>query len=282
MAQKADRIKGVAAAALLLAAAPSASRAQDKSQYTLFNPTPRALMREMSTDRPDTTESPYTVDAGHTQVELSFFDYTRDDSDGGDFEALSLVPMNLKVGLLNNADLQLVFEPYVREEIDDDDEVDGFGATQLRLKVNLWGNDDGDTALAIMPFVQFPTADEEFGATDHVEGGLIVPFAMSLPREWNLGLMVEIDAVRDDADDGYAPQFVHTATVGHDIAGELAGYVEYVGVASHDLGLGYIAVLGGGLTYGLSDDVQLDTGVNVGLSDDADDFNAFVGMSVRH
>src|SRR5687768_3054656 len=85
---------------VLLWAVPSAVRGQDKSRFTLFNPTPRALMREMSTDRPDTTESPYTVDAGHTQVELSFFDYTRDDSDdGGDFEALSLVPMNLKVGL---------------------------------------------------------------------------------------------------------------------------------------------------------------------------------------
>ncbi|WP_375396658.1 hypothetical protein [uncultured Sphingomonas sp.] len=36
----------------------------DKSQYTLFDPTPRAAMRPFSTDRPDTTESPYTVDAG--------------------------------------------------------------------------------------------------------------------------------------------------------------------------------------------------------------------------
>src|SRR5688572_10982534 len=258
-----------AAALILLACVASAARGQDKSQFTLFNPTPRALMREMSTDRPDTTESAYTVDAGHTQVELSFFDYTRDDSGDGDFEALSLVPMNLKVGLLNNADLQLVFEPYVREEIDDD-EADGFGATQIRFKLNLWGNDGGDTALALMPFVQFPTADDEFGATDHVEGGLIVPLAVSLPNEWNLGLMAEVDLVRDDADEDYGTQFVHTATVGHDIAGDLAGYVEYIGVASHDLNLGYVAVLGGGLTYGLSDDVQLDTGINVGLSDDAD------------
>ena len=54
----------------------------DKSQYHLFNPTPLNLMREMSTDRPDTTESAYTVDAGHYQIEMSFFDYGRDRSDG--------------------------------------------------------------------------------------------------------------------------------------------------------------------------------------------------------
>ncbi len=42
--------------------APSVSTPEtDKWQYNLLNPTPRNLMREMSTDRPDKTESPYTV-----------------------------------------------------------------------------------------------------------------------------------------------------------------------------------------------------------------------------
>src|SRR4051794_35141958 len=40
----------------------------NKCRYTLFNPTPRKQMREMATDRPDKTESPYTVDAGHVQI----------------------------------------------------------------------------------------------------------------------------------------------------------------------------------------------------------------------
>ena len=37
---------------------------KDKSGYTLLTATPANLMRDMSTDRPDQTESPYTVDAG--------------------------------------------------------------------------------------------------------------------------------------------------------------------------------------------------------------------------
>ncbi len=48
----------------------SVSALQDKSRYHLFNPTPVGRMREMSTDRPDKTESPYTVDAGHFQWEM--------------------------------------------------------------------------------------------------------------------------------------------------------------------------------------------------------------------
>ncbi|MDX2057383.1 MAG: hypothetical protein SFV24_06245, partial [Gemmatimonadales bacterium] len=35
-----------------------------KPRFTLFNPTPWAQARELSTDRPDMTESPYTVPAG--------------------------------------------------------------------------------------------------------------------------------------------------------------------------------------------------------------------------
>ena len=46
--------------------AADATRPPDKSGYTLFQPVPRELMREMSTDRPDQTESAYTVDAGHS------------------------------------------------------------------------------------------------------------------------------------------------------------------------------------------------------------------------
>jgi hypothetical protein len=40
----------------------------DKSAFNLFNPTPAGSLREMNLDGPGTTESPYTVDAGHFQI----------------------------------------------------------------------------------------------------------------------------------------------------------------------------------------------------------------------
>lgn len=284
------RIVAGAAALWLIALAggvngeTGAPRPADKGQYHLLNPTPRPLMRELSTDRPDTTESPYTVDAGHFQVELSFLEYTRDDG-GDDFEEFALLPANIKIGLLNNVDLQLVVTPFVRQEFEDaagsdDDDASGFGDTQLRLKVNFWGNDGGPTALAFMPFIQFPTGDDEVSA-NHAEGGLIFPLAVELPAGFGLGLMAEVDFVRDAANDGYDIDFVHTATIGHDLAGPLAGYLEYVGVAPSADDADYIAVLGAGLTYAIGDDVQLDAGVNVGLTDAADDVGVFAGVTFR-
>src|SRR5262245_32432486 len=103
------------AMATLIAAAPVSSGQDvpaekeappDKWGYTLFGPTPRELMRPMSTDRPDQTESPYTVDAGHFQVEMhhvnALFDH--DQSGDGDVRTIDygLAVLNLKAGLLNN------------------------------------------------------------------------------------------------------------------------------------------------------------------------------------
>lgn len=132
-----------------------------------------------------------------------------------------------------------------------------------------------------MPFIKFPTADEDLG-NDHVEGGVILPLAIALPHEFGLGLMAEIDAVYDDEDENYDAEFVHTATVGHDIVGDLAGYGEYIGVVTSDEDSDYRAQLGAGLTYGLTPDIQLDAGVNFGLTKAADDINLFIGISVRY
>ncbi len=83
----------------------------DKSQSSLLNPTPRELWRPPGADRPDFTESPYTVDAGGVQLELSFVD----DAKNGHEEAWTVAPANLKLGLLNDVDLQFVFDRYVYE-----------------------------------------------------------------------------------------------------------------------------------------------------------------------
>jgi hypothetical protein len=89
--------------------APSADGADgglpDKWSYNLFHPTPRALMREMSTDRPDQTESPHTVDAGHFQVELDALSavFDHDESYGRDVRTTAWgTSLNVKAGLLNS------------------------------------------------------------------------------------------------------------------------------------------------------------------------------------
>jgi hypothetical protein len=174
----------VAAAAFgLLSVATAGEPAPDKSRYSLFSPTPRERMREMSTDRPDKTESPYTVDAGHFQLEMDAFSYSHDayTADRSRVDAFSVAPLNLKLGLANRVDLQVVIETWnwVRTK-DRGGRVTrrhGFGDVTLRLKTNLWGDDGGASAFAVMPFVKLPTNQDDLG-NDAVEGGLIFPIAL--------------------------------------------------------------------------------------------------------
>lgn len=255
----------------------------DKSQFNLFNPTPRALLRDMSTDRPDTTESAYTVDAGHFQIELSFADFSYDERDGVTTRALAAAPVLVKAGLFHNVDLQLGLDPYTTIHTEDSgvsDTINGFGDTIIRLKVNLWGNDEGETALAIMPFIKLPTADDNLG-NDEVEGGLIVPFAISLPDEISVGLMAELDFNRNASDDGFDLVFVHTATIGRPLWDELGGYLEYAGFADLNGDADYAAYFDTGLTYALTSDFQFDAGLRLGLTDASDDVGIFTGVSLR-
>ena len=254
----------------------------NKSAFHLLKPTPRAQMRELSTDRPDQTESPYTVDAGHFQVEIDFFKFTYDRRglEGGRSEIWNLAPLNLKVGLLNNVDLQVVSDNYISARTrHPSTRASGFGDLTTRLKINLWGNDGGTTAFGLMPFVKLPL-DASSLRNGRTEGGLIVPLAVALPGGWNLGLMTEVDLVSDDAD-GHDTEWVNSVTLSHDLSGKLGGYVEFFSVVGDAPGFEWQGQVDVGFTYGLTDSVQFDFGFNFGVTASAPDYQPFAGLSVR-
>lgn len=261
----------------------------DKSAYHLFNPTPRELMRELSTDRPDTTETPYTVDAGHYQVEADLFRYSYDRrniaKDHTITEALEIAPFNFKVGLCNNTDLQIVIPTYTAIRTRDHrthtrDTVRGFGDMEVRMKMNFWGNDGGETALGLMPYIKLPTGRHDIG-NNAVEGGLILPFAAEMPAGWGFGTIAQLDVNKDEDGSGHHLELLNTIAFSHDIIGALGGYAEFVSIASADDEAKWIGFVGLGVTYGLTKDIQLDAGINIGVTRAADDIQPFVGISWR-
>lgn len=277
----------LAAVGIVRAAEPTA----DKSGYNLLNPTPRGQMREMTTDRPDKTESPFTVDAGHFQIEADLFSYSVDRHNAvrtdTRVESFSVAPVNLKAGLLNNLDLQIILPTYNSVRTDDRTTAPptvtrqrGFGDVVTRIKWNFWGNDGGTTAFALMPYLKLPTNQEQLG-NGSVEGGLIAPFAVKLPCGWDLGLMTQLDVVRDGGTSGYHPEFVNSITFSHDIVGKLGGYVEFFSSVSTERGSSWVGTVDVGFTYSLTENIQLDAGINLGLTRSADDVNPFVGITFR-
>lgn len=244
----------------------------DKTQYNLFNPTPRELMRELSPDRPDATESPLTVDAGHYAFEVSLSDWRRDNGD----DAYTLMSTNFKVGLTNTTDLQFVFDTYSWEDPATGSGAEGIGDIQLRLKYNLWGNDGGDSALALFPVVKIPTGTAL--SNDEWEGGLIVPFSTSLCDRVGLGLMAEFDAVYDGDTRSHVFEFLHSAVLGIDLTERLGTFVEYIGITGDTP---YQAYGAGGFTFSVSDDLVLDCGAQVGMNNPAEELGVFAGFTRR-
>jgi hypothetical protein len=277
-----SRRSAILAAPLLLLLGPAILPAQD---YSLFRRTPRAEARPLATDRPDRTESARSIPAGWVQVEANVVAWSRDREAGGATRDLGVAQLNLKVGLLPDVDLQLVTEVWSRQTVHGPDgallaSASGQGLVMGRLKVNLWGNDGGRTALAIMPFVGAVRQDATPGVRvgRHAAAGIIVPFSADLGGDWSLGAQLELD-LANDVPDAWRSTWVQSITVGRPIAGPLSGFVELF----HASGGGVPRELtaDGGLTYGVTDDLQLDAGVNVGLTRGADDVNPFLGLAVR-
>ncbi len=269
----------------VLAQAGAPPAAPDKSQFTLFNPTPRDLWRPMSADRPDVTESPKTVDAGAVQLEISFFEYLHD-SDNTSAEktnSLLLAFTNVKVGLLNNVDLQIVFAPYVRDETRPDAGTatvsEGFSDVVVRLKVNFWGNDEGDTALGILPFIKIPTGTSL--SNGRVEAGIALPFGWDISEKVGLGVMPQLDLVYNDSTGTHDLGLLFSTVLGFEIYGPVAGYAEYVGIAFFNGADDYESLLSFGGTYEITPNAVLDAGARVGLNRRANDLAVFMGITLR-
>jgi hypothetical protein len=264
---------------LLVTAGFAAAPVTDKSIYSWANSTPDNLLRELATDRPDATESPFTVDAGHVQIELDLVNYTHNRLDGMRTTEWGVLPFNLRVGIRHNFEVGIFVTPYVRitEQVRDGPMMSesGAGDTTLRAKWNFAGNDGGDSAVGLIVDLKLPTAKRSLG-NDKVEGGLTLPVAFDLPQGWSLGAMSGLSAMHNGT--SYRALWTNTATVAHDLLENVDGYVELTSASGDGP---HVCTLNLGVSWRVDKNQQVDAGVNVGISRSAPDLTFFTGFSRR-
>lgn len=253
---------------------------QSTPKYSLFKKVPEDKMREMETDRPDVTESPYTVDAGHYQLETDIVALTRDISESSQTETILINQANIKIGISNKTAVQIGFQTYgIQREKDAHAEIEkrrGFGDITLRIKQNITGDDYGNFALALIPYIKIPSSQFE---DSRCESGLIVPIIYKFPGDWNLGFQVEIDRLKDKDLDQMHTEFLQTLTISHPIAKHLdliaETYYTYDFKAHH-----FTNYLNAALQVEVLHDFKLDAGVNYGLQH-LSEKHFFLGASYR-
>lgn len=278
-------VTGALAIILAIGAAPARAEdpAPDKSAFTLFDPTPEADLRAFSTDRPPKANSPYTVDAGHFQYETDLAVFGYGDAGGRRTQDWTVLDPTLKLGLTNTIDAEVQFTPYESawtRASGASTRVSGWGDTYVRLKVNILGDDHGNIAVALLPYVKLPTARAALG-DGAVEGGLILPVSFMAPGGFTIIVMPEADDLRNAANNGSHAAFDFLINVSHPLSKKWTFYSEVFTTQSAQKSDKPIYTLDEALTYALTPNLQLDFGANFGLNAAPPQFQPFVGLSQR-
>jgi Putative MetA-pathway of phenol degradation len=266
--------------------APQSTPAPDKSQYTLFNPTPIDLRRAYNTDRPSKTDSPFTIDAGVFQIESDVANWTLDEPDTkhGDERIRTWIVgnTNFKLGLTNWMDLQVFPQFYVNKRTSGPGfgkplEQDGFGDTTIRLKINFIGNDGGKFVLGLVSSLKIPTNTGHTG--NHVwEPGFGLPVNYSLSWGFTLFAQTRIDILDKSRSSNMQVQWQNPIGLSRTIVGNLSGYVEFYDAVSSGP---WVGTLDTGLIYQVTPNFSVDVDSFFGLTRSAPDYNLFTGFGYR-
>ncbi len=278
---------------LVSVTAPQAARAEDagpdKSMYTLLNPAPAAAMRAFEPERPGKILTPFTIDAGHFQIESDFINYIHANDAGLGMQFYEVADPTIKLGLTNWVDFELVLNGYQNVVTHSSQSGalvangHGFGDTFMKFKINLVGNDGGPFAMALVPYVKVPSAAPGLG-NGAVEGGVALPMQISLPGDFALALQTEYDALKNASDSQHYANLVNIANLSHAvsfISRDLTASIEFFSSVGTDPFTPSVYTFDVGLAWLIQPNAQLDAGANFGLTKASPNLNLYTGVTVR-
>jgi hypothetical protein len=156
----------------------------------------------------------------------------------------------------------------------------GFGDTVTRFKLNLFGNEGGGPALALIPYAKWPTAPLGIG-NRYVEGGLIAPLAVPLPAGFTAIIMGEMDYLKNPFDNGYHVNFPALINLNREVVPGVTAYAEIYANWSTSQDVRDIYTLDFALAWSPLPNFQLDLGINIGLVPAAVPYQIYMGISQR-
>ncbi|AYA38365.1 transporter [Hymenobacter oligotrophus] len=260
-----------------------ASSPYDSARFHLFKPVPRNQLRELRPDRPGVTESPFTVDAGHLQVETDILRLINRRDDDKRERQWKAAYVTAKLGLWRRTDVQLEAPLYtvLKERMADEPtwrSNRGFGDLSVRLKHNFIGDDqEGPVAVAVVGFVRLPTGGA--AGSGGVEGGVVLPVDWHIGQKWNLEtqLIADVNYDRDAAE--HFLRVMPSVAVDYEVNDKLSLLLE--GVTKWDAQhSGWRSSINVAPIINFTDNLQFDFGGHFALNREMDR-EFFVGFTVR-
>ncbi len=230
-----------------------------------------AQSADLVTDRPDKTESARVVPKGLVQVETGYL-FTRD-GDVGSYE----VPGTLfRIGFGGRTELRVSHVGVVGRE-----GIHGAGDSELGAKINLIERADGwQPEFAVLAGLSLPTGEDGL-SSDSIDPSFLLSFAHELSPKLSLGYNVGA-TWESFAHQQFRDMFVvYSLAVGIGLTDRLSMFLELFGDRQTTSTTGPSLSGDGGLTFLLTEIVQLDVYVGRGLREPSDDVFFGTGLSFR-
>ncbi|GIK23735.1 MAG: hypothetical protein BroJett005_31490 [Ignavibacteriota bacterium] len=241
------------------------------------------------TDRPDFTESTKTVAPRWFQLEGGYtFTYDRE---GGERRHEHAAPeLLLRAGLAERVELRLGWAGYAWTELHEDvargggrargreDWSQGAADVSFGLKVKLVDQAGLRPDFGVIVQATAPSGSPGYSSGD-VDPEVKLLWAYELTERFSLAGNVNLGVPTEEAH-----RFVQSSasvSLGMSVAERIGAYAEYFGFYPNAHGSDCAHYLNGGLTFLITEDLQLDVRAGLGLNEEADDFFTGVGFAWR-
>ena len=215
------------------------------------------LYSQISTDRPNQTESPFTLPLGHIQIETGI---SIEDSQ-------SNINTLFRIGIINGIEVRLNTNYLMNDNITALKK-SSFSDFEVGAKFKIWGESNDKTKIGFLSHLSIPSAPEVFSNNEY---GLLSRVLVShdLKNDSQIGYNLGYNKYNN-----YDGQFVYTLAYGMSL-GSFGVFFELFGdESSNHSHLNFDS----GITYLIDSDKQLDLSIGRGLNNEM--FYVSAGFSI--
>lgn len=237
---------------------------------------------DLVTDRPDQTESAVTVAPGYVQFELGA---TFSHDGEGDLDTFEAPGTLVRIGLVERLELRIGWAGHISQDIGSEGLFDdsGVGDAELGVKVRLRDERGSAPEMALLVSGSVPVGEAGF-TSDRVDPSFRLSLAHTLSDRVGLGYNLGMAWASEPGPGGDVStlsSYIYTVALGIGLSDNLGAFVELFGEIPGSAPGDPAHSFDGGFTFLLRPHVQLDVAAGFGLTDEADDWFAGVGLSVR-
>ena len=231
---------------------------------------------ELITDRPDATESAFSVPDKFFQIEAGFV-FSKDNESDLDTQGLDLLGTLIRYGVGGGFELRLGFnfrqESFTLLDSSILDKSIGLAPLSLGFKYEMIEGDGWVPQTALIASVALPIGSSDY-VPDKIEPGILLAFSHDITNDLGLGYNLGMEFPEEQI-------FRYSISLGYSLSDNIGLYAEVYGQASDKIDTRPENYFDAGLTWLVLPYLQLDASGGYLIHDERDGYFISTGFSLR-